>query len=129
MDYIVHRRFKGNAICGEVNFPALTEVELKGNMLCLGEKPLCVITSENAHQFFARNDDGRGMERGYLTQSIIRTLANNDEKHQERWDKVWNDPLCRKYKRAEHQDRWLWNTAFFNADIPDLEHIQKLIGG
>lgn len=129
MNYIVHARFKGKAICGEVNLPALTEVELKDNMLYWQDKPLCVITSENAHKYFARNDDGNGMERGRLTQEIMRTLANTDDKYQERWDKVWDDAICQKYKRTEYADYWLWNTAFFNASIEDLQHIYQLIGG
>lgn len=127
MKYIVHTRFKAKAICGEVNLPALTEVELKDNMLYWQDKPLCVITSENAHTYFARNDDGQGMERGRLTQAITKTLENNDDKYQERWDKVWEDTICQKYKRTEYADYWLWNHAFFNADIADLEHIYNLI--
>ena len=129
MKYIVHTRFKAKAICGEVNLPALTEVELKDNMLYWQDKPLCVITSENAHTYFARNDDGQGMERGRLTQAITKTLENNDDKYQERWDKVWEDAICQKYKRTEYADYWLWNTAFYNADIEDVQHIYKLIGG
>ena len=129
MKYIVHTRFKAKAICGEVNLPALTEVNLKDNMLYYQDKQLCVITSENAHKYFARNDDGQGMERGQLTQAITKTLANTDDKHQEQWDKVWEDAICQKYKRTEYADYWLWNTAFYNADIEDLQHIYKLIGG
>lgn len=127
MKYITHQRFKEKAICGEVNLPAMTEVELKDNMLYWQDKPLCVITSENAHKYFARNDDGQGMERGRLTQAIQKALSQNDEKHQDRWDKVWEDSLCHKYKRKEYADYWLWNHAFFNADIADLEHIYNLI--
>ena len=129
MKYITHQRFKTTAICGEVNLPAMTEVELKDNMLYWQEKPLCVITSENAHNFFARNNDGNGMERGRLTQAIMRTLANTDEHYQNRWDKIWSDSICQKYKRKEYADYWLWNTAFYNADIEDLQHIYQLIGG
>lgn len=127
MTYITTQRFKSKAICGDVNLPALTEVTLIGNMLYFGDKPLCVVTSENAHRHFARNDDGQGMERGRLTRTIMEALARKDEKHQDRWDKVWEDELCRKYKRKEYADYWLWNHAFFNADIADLEHIYNLI--
>lgn len=127
MKYIVHTRFKAKAICGEVNLPALTEVELKDNMLYCQDKQLCVITSENAHKYFARNDDNNGMERGRLTQLIKSILEKNDEKHQDRWDKIWKDKLCQKYKRIEYADYWLWNTAFFNAPIEDLKYIYNLI--
>lgn len=129
MKYIVHTRFKAKAICGEVNLPALTEVELKDNMIYWQDKPLCVITSENAHKYFARNDDGQGMERGRLTQAIQQSLQKQDNKYQDRWDKVWEDELCRKYKRKEYADYWLWNTDFFNAPIEDLRYIYNLIKG
>lgn len=127
MDYITHTRFKTKAICGEVNLPAMTEVELKDNMLYYQNKPLCVITSENAHNYFARNDDGQGMERGRLIYQIQKILQKKDEKYQSRWDKIWNDEKCQKYKRKEYADFWLWNHAFYNAEIEDLQYIYNLI--
>ena len=64
MKYVVHRRFKDKAICGEVNLPAMTMCEEANGYIFHGDKLLCVVTSENAHQFFARDDDGAGMLRG-----------------------------------------------------------------
>ena len=61
MKYVVHRRFKDKAICGEVNLPAMTMCEETNGYIFHGDKLLCVVTSENAHQFFARDDDGAGM--------------------------------------------------------------------
>lgn len=87
-------------------------------------KPLCVVASENAHQHFARNDDGNGMERGNLCRKIANRLRNR----QKEWDKVWEDSLCQRYKRQEHPDNWLWNHAFYNASIEDLSYIAKLVG-
>lgn len=75
MKYVVHRRFKDKAICGEVNLPAMTMCEEANGYIFHGDKLLCVVTSENAHQFFARDDDGAGMLRGKLTQAIQKTLA------------------------------------------------------
>ena len=57
MKYVVHRRFKDKAICGEVNLPAMTMCEEANGYIFHGDKLLCVVTSENAHQFFARDDD------------------------------------------------------------------------
>ena len=88
MKYITFQRFKGIAICGEINLPALTEVKLKGNMLYQDNKPTYIFTSENAHKYFARNDDGQGMERGRLTQQIQKILRNRDKHYQDRWDKI-----------------------------------------
>lgn len=70
MKYVVHRRFKDKAICGEVNLPAMTMCKETNGYIFYGDKLLCVATSENAHQFFARDDDDAGMLRGKLTQAI-----------------------------------------------------------
>lgn len=128
MKYVVHRRFKDKAICGEVNLPAMTMCEETNGYIFYGDKLLCIATSENAHQFFARDDDDTGMLRGKLTQAIQKTLAKRDANYQNRWDKVWEDPTCQPYKRIEYADFWLWNHDFFNADIDTLRHIAKLVG-
>ena len=128
MEYVVHKRFKTKAICGNVNIPAKTTCAERGGVIYYGEKPLCVISSDNAYKYFARNDDGRGLERGRLTRAITSTLEKRDEQYQERWDRVWNDPACRQFKRKNDDDYWLWNLAFFNAEIFSLEHIADLVG-
>ena len=109
------------------NLPYGTEVEEQEGFLYHDGKCICVATSENAHQFFSVNEDGKGLERGKFTQEIQKILSKRDSRYQERWDKVWADPRCKKYKRVEHADFWLWNHTFFNASIEDLMYIGKLI--
>lgn len=128
MKYIAHRRFKSQCLCGQVNIPAMTECELKDGMILYNNQPICLIKSENSHQYFARNDDGEGMLRGKLTQGIQKFLSNRDENYQDRWDKIWRDVNCQKYKRCEHVDHWLWNHEFFGAPITELKYIANLIG-
>ncbi len=128
MNYVVHKRFKGKAFCGDVNIPAATLLENIDGIIAYENKPLCFDRSENAHQFFARNDDGNGMLRGRLTQAIQKQLAKRDKHYQERWDKVWDDPACQPYKRTDFKDYWLWNHEFFNAEIDVLRHIARLVG-
>lgn len=123
MEYITHRRFKQAAICGDVNISAMSKCELIGGLICFDKKPICVATSENAHNYFMRNDDGNGMHRGDLIISIKHLLQKDTSK----WGKVWEDETCLKYKRPEHKDHWLWNHSFYNADIADLEYIFKLV--
>ena len=60
------------------------------------------------------------MERGRMTKAIQSILGKKDVRHQERWDKVWEDELCQKYKRKEYANYWLWNHEFYNAPIEDL---------
>lgn len=127
MNYIVHARFKGKALCGEVNLPAMTEVQVEGSVVYYDGEAICALTSENGMKHFARNDDGQGMTRGKLTQAIMKRLAKRDDQHQARWDKVWDDAICQKYKRTDHSDYWLWSRAFYDAPIQDLRHIAALV--
>ena len=64
MQYIVHRRLKDTAICGGINIPATTICEEICGVIYYNGLPVCYTTSENAHQFFARNDDECGLRRG-----------------------------------------------------------------
>lgn len=129
MQYIVHQRFKGKTISGDVNIPATTTCEERDGVIYYNGKPICAATSMCAHQHFAVNDDGNGLLRGMLTTAIQKTLSRNrgEPIHQERWDRVWGDPRCQKYQREEHPDVWLWNHAFFCADIDDLKYISELV--
>lgn len=128
MQYIVHRRFRGAAICGYVNLPAGTRVEERGGFLEWNGRRLCATTSENAHRHFSADADGQGMRRGRLTRAITNRLAQGGAEHQARWDRIWASPLCRPYRREEHADHWLWNDEFYRAGIATLESIAALIG-
>lgn len=128
MDYITIRRARFLSLSGDVNIPYGTKIDCIDGILRIDNKPLCGDHSQNAYEFFARNDDENGLSRGKLTQTIRKTLAKQDKKHQDRWDKVWADSICQKYKRKDHIDYWLWDYNFFNAEITDLYHIAALVG-
>ena len=128
MEYITHKRFKQKALCGNINIPATTICELVNNVITYRDQAICLVTSENSHKYFARNDDGHGLLRGKLTQSITKCLEKKDTNYQNRWNKVWQDAVCQKYRRQEHNDWWLWSHEFFNASIEDLKHIANIIG-
>ena len=128
MKYIVHRRFKDVAICGYVNLPAMTECESENGIIMLDGKPLCRERSENAFQYFAENDDGMGMARGYLTQSIQKTLSKRDPDYQKRWNHIWADAACQNYRRHDYDDFWIWDYNFFHADIDELRRVARMIG-
>ena len=125
MEYIVYKPFVGKAICGEVNLPAGTVCQYDQGYIIHDGKPLCVVTSENAHNYFTKHSDGKGMERGHLIQSILAKL--HEEGSEERWENVERDRICKIYKRHDHPDNWLWNHSFYNASIENLEHINNLI--
>ena len=127
MKYLVTRRFKTKAICGEVNLAYGTECFSQGNVIYRQDKqPLCLITSENAHMYFTVNDDGLAKERRQLIEDIAKLLSD-EKRMKKRWDVVWNDLTCRKYKRKEFADFWLWNHDFYGASLDDLQYIKKLL--
>ena len=127
MNYIAIKRARFHSLSGFANIPYGTELQCDGGFLTIEGASLCGERSQNAYNFFARNDDGHGLERGKLTLAIRKEMEKKKD-HQDRWDKVWDDPLCQKYKRVEHADYWLWNHEFYNAEIADLRHIAKLVG-
>ena len=131
MRYVLFKRFRGMGLCGNVNLPYGTVCESEGEIITKDGNALVLATSENAHQYVARDDDGCGLERGRLTQAIQASLrapakqesAANRQKRQAAWERIWGDPKLQQYKMREHADYWLWNHAFFNADIETLEDI------
>lgn len=135
MEYVARKRARFNGIGGRsVNIPYGTVVECDGSFILWQGSPLCAVTSQNAYDFFSNNSDGMGMKRGALVTAIQGRLGGagfskpQDKDYQARWDKVWGDPLCQKYKRPEHEDHWIWNYDFYNAPIEDLRHIAALVG-
>ena len=125
--YIVRRRARFLAICGPVNLPYGTKVSSDGDYLTLNGERLCAITSQNAYDFFSRNDDGCGLKRGKLVDEIQHHLEKRDAGHQSRWDALWSDATANRLRRQDNTDFWVWGHAFYEADIPTLEHILKLI--
>jgi hypothetical protein len=131
MEYINHRRYRGQ-ICGgkRVNFPYGTRFQSKGDMILTESgNPVCVTTSQVAYDYFSRNDDGNGLERGKLVREIKGRLENHDKNHQARWDKLWEDPQASALKKADSPGFWVWSVDFYNADISTLKHILSLVKG
>ena len=127
-NYLCRKRARFDGISGQVNIPYGTALICQDGFLMHQNKPLCGITSQNAYDFFSQNDDGMGRERGDLVGRILSRLQKRDSGYQDRWNKVWEDARCQKYKRPEHEDHWIWNFDFYNGPVEDLRHIAGLIG-
>lgn len=125
--YIARKRARFEGISGPVNIPFGTRLEAMDGFLYFEEQQLCAVSGQNAHDYFSQDDDGQGEVRGSLVAAITARLEKRDSGHQDRWDKVWADRLCQKYRKHGQKDYWLWNHNFYNAPISDLEHIAKLI--
>ena len=126
--YTVRRRARFLSICGQVNLPYGTAVSSDGAFLSVNDQKLCSVTSQNAYDFFSRNDDGSGLERGKLVEEITSRMEKRDAKHQARWDALWADEVANRLRRKDSPDFWIWSFDFYNADISDLRHIANLIG-
>lgn len=133
MQYVTIKRFKRNGIGGYFNIPYGKHLEKRADgVLYYGEKKVCLARSSAAHEYFARDDDGKGLERGELSHAIVNRLSqpqfNSVQARNEHWQAVWNDSLAQKYRRQEHASHWLWSDDFYNAPIEDLEYIAALVG-
>lgn len=128
MRYVCHRRARFESISGRVNIPYGAALERQGDFLYYQGRQLCAAGSQRAHEHFKRDDDGQGLRRGALTEAICKTLERRDAGHQDRWDRVWADKLCGKYRHPDHEDHFLWGNAFFEAPIADLNYIAALVG-
>lgn len=154
MKYIAHRRFRGVDLNRKyVNIPFGFECESSNGILYYNGSWLMTERSSNCYQYFARNDDGNGLQRGKLTHEIltmlrplsyprkvppqwevlsqrqINAVATKNGFLRSAWDRIWDDPRLRKFKRIEFADDWIWNHEFYNAEISDLEYIINLIKG
>lgn len=129
MKYVTHHRFKELALCGErLNIPCGTELHTEGYILISPEgKAVCYWTSENAKKHFARNDDGRGLERGALTYAIAysnRERYSADGRRQ-RFGDDEIEMLEREWGHFLRQDVEviLFNEDFFAAEPEELQKL------
>ena len=128
MKYITHHRFKGMAACGKrFNLPYGTKLELTGGFITAGGKAICFPTSENAHMHFARNDDGKGLERGALTYAIAYAQRNTGTGY--RFTKEEAEMLATRWPHFLRQDSdyILFNQQFFEADVPELKALASAL--
>lgn len=130
MQYITHHRMRGKVAYGaELNIPFGITFNTIGNFIATDDgKAICYTTSEMAHQYFARNDDGRGLERGALTYAIAyatRHRTNKDGTRSQRFTDEELDTLCTRWERYLVPDISvvLFNHDFFNADVETLKEI------
>ncbi len=126
MEYIAHHHFRGRTACGKVmDIPYGAKYETIGNWIATPDgRAICGVNSELGHMYFARNDDGQGLERGKLTWAI----AYGDRGKKRTGDAVYRfsdeeqELLVKRYKHflVEDVPVILFNDSFFAAQVPDL---------
>lgn len=134
--YFVRRRARFKDINGrDVNIPYGSVFTAENDLILNPDGTALTHTvCDNAKNFFVQNDDKKGKERADLVNKITKFLERRYpidtieyKKHQNLWNKVWEDELCNKYRRKDNEDHWLWSQDFYNASIDDLVYIAKLL--
>lgn len=125
MKYVTHHRFKELALCGErLNIPYGTELDTEGYSIVMPDgRAICYSTSENAKKHFARNDDGRGLERGALTYAIA--YSRRDAGNGFRFSEEEAEILTRDWEHflRPDVDVILFNKDFFAAEPEELQKL------
>lgn len=153
MKYIVAKAFNGNGFWGRFDLPVGTEVVESGGLLYFGSKKICYATADNAHNFFVRNDDGKGEERFALTQAIKAKIQAKKNDYAAKVNAIASNMLLPPWEREERISEivdesalaferihgnaiadacltdGIWNHDFFNAPIQTLELIMSLVEG
>ena len=130
--YICTKTYDGNTEAGHHAHINVGEI-----LLCIAGRiarhnaSVCLVTSYVAHQYFAINDDGRGMERGYLTYEIA--FAPREREHDDgyiyRFSQDELDMLCAEYPHwLKQQAPLLFNHDFFQADVEELKELAARLG-
>lgn len=128
MEYIVHHRCRGISASGRrINIPYGMKFDTIGNFIATADgEAICYPSSEMAHKYFARNDDGLGLERGKLTYAIAysqRTrYGGGNSKRRQRFTDGEITALQQYWPQFLVPDVSviLFNTAFFHAELPEL---------
>lgn len=125
MKYVTHHRFKELALCGErLNIPYGTELDTEDYSIVMPDgRAICYSTSENAKKHFARNDDGRGLERGALTYAIA--YSRRDAGNGFRFSEEEAEILTRDWGHflRPDVDVILFNEDFFAAEPEELQKL------
>lgn len=132
MKYICIKRFKEIAACGKkLNIPYGTQLETIGSFIATSDgEAICHLMSENAHKYFACNDDENGLERGKITYAFAyskRKPNNTKDRQIYRFSDEEITILERDWKHflRDDVDVILFNHDFFNADIEELRKVAK----
>ena len=130
MTYITTKRFKRKGIDGAFNIPYGTELEGRDGYLWYNNKRICADHSAVMREYFTQNEDGLGLKRCIITKKIIDAMlmqeGESKEDWQKRWDVLWDDTICNKYRKDASETTFLWGIEFFNAPLLDLYHIANL---
>ncbi len=126
MEYICHKRYHKVGASGKShNFPRGSILSTVSNYIAKDAEGICLTTSDDAYRHFARNDDGKGLERGALTYAIAYSKRHPNKDNGFRFTEEEREMLCSDYGFfiKEENEYLVFNYDFFNADIEELKEL------
>ena len=137
MKYIVCKQFKKKGIDGNFNLPKNSTCNELGNLIFHNQRPICFKTSQDAYNYFSRDDDGKGEERFGLVHDILDLIAEyvmdyndarmNGEKDIEDKASAAYDTIREHYPQFLKNGMDVFTVEFYNAEIEELEAVKNLI--
>ena len=156
MEYIVAKAYDRLGIDQRFNLTKGSSAIEENNIILYNGKKICYATSQDAHDFFARNDDGKGRDRFKLTHDIINGVIemktayaeavqqalNNFERDEngnyppeaiaaaeavEDNPKAFFDAIEQDEDLAKFIVNGYWSHAFFNGEIAELKRVKGLL--
>lgn len=147
MTFLLCKDFNEDGIWGHFDLPAKTEVEQVNDLLIFEGKPICVVTSEKSHAFFARNDDGDALERFKNSSAILAKISEYRDAYAAEYDAIMHDMMLPPAERIEQASKLAnkaslalqfikeserlsyffneneyWSHDFYNANVADLKY-------
>lgn len=131
MKYICHRKYNKIGACNE-----LYNIEVGQTFFTIGKyiaddsKAICHIASEDAFKYFAKDDDGQGLERGRLTYEIAYADRHPNSNNGFRFTEAERDMLVEQYGQyiKDNTEYLRFNYDFFNADVNIIKEIANKLG-
>ena len=156
MNYIAAKHYDRIGIDGRFDVPENAELQEEGNILRFNGKRVCFNTSFDAFEFFAKNDDGKGLKRHELTHKVLAAVKKMKTDYEDdvakalsKFERDENGNLPEEAaaaaaavenKAVAFFDAMLadgtfkgyltngnWNRNFFEARIIDLNRLCKLL--
>lgn len=138
MKYIVCKYFNKKGMDGDFSLKRGSTCNSIGSIIFHNNRPICFTTSQDAFDFFARNDDDNGKERFDLSHQIIDHIKElvieyneayaNKEPEEEIEDTVsiFYNEIRTMFPKFLKGNLDVLTVDFYNAEIDDLKEIIKL---
>ena len=136
MKYLVCKQFNKKGINGDFKLKKGSTCNEFGNIIFHNNLPVCFKTSQDAFEYFARDDDNNGQERFDLSHEILDVIAAyvmdyndarlNGEEAEDKASKSY-EKIRKKYPNFLKGDLDVFSYEFYGAELKDLRAVRKLV--